>query len=50
MVLEADPGLREVARNKISGRCQASLAVSAGRLFLRTHARLLAIGKSRTTP
>jgi outer membrane protein assembly factor BamB len=45
VVLEADPGLREVARNRVSGRCQASLAVSAGRIFLRTHDRLLAIGK-----
>lgn len=50
VVLEADPELREVARNTVSGRCQASLAVSAGRIFVRTHARLLAIGKSRNTP
>jgi outer membrane protein assembly factor BamB len=44
-IVEASPEMAEVARNKLPGRAQASLAISGGRIFLRTDRRLHALGK-----
>jgi outer membrane protein assembly factor BamB len=43
VVVEAKPEFREVARNPLNERCQASPAVSAGRLFIRTEKALYCI-------
>lgn len=44
-IVEATPEMRVVARNRIDGRCQASMAVSGGRIFIRSDRHLYAIGK-----
>jgi outer membrane protein assembly factor BamB len=43
-VVNAVPELPVVTTNRLPGHCQASLAVSGGRLFLRTDTTLYAIG------
>lgn len=43
-VIRAAPKFEVLARNKIEGACQASMAVSGRRLFLRTATHLYAIG------
>jgi outer membrane protein assembly factor BamB len=43
-ILEAASRFKVVARNRLEERCQASLAVSEGQLFLRTEKHLLCIG------
>ena len=42
-VVEATPEMRDVARSTLPGTCKASLAVSQGRLFLRTDTTLYSI-------
>jgi outer membrane protein assembly factor BamB len=44
-VIHAGPKFEIVARNAIEEKCQASLAVSQGNLFLRTEAHLFCLGK-----
>lgn len=43
-VIEAGSQFKEVARNKLNEKCQASLALSGGRLFLRSEKNLYCIG------
>lgn len=43
-ILDAGPKFRVLGRNAIGERCQASLAASAGQLFLRTEKHLFCIG------
>ncbi|MHB1034585.1 MAG: outer membrane protein assembly factor BamB family protein [Pirellulales bacterium] len=45
-VIEAKPEFKIVARNTINERCQASLGVSGGQLFLRSEKNLYCIGKA----
>ena len=42
-VVEATPEMLEVARNALPGICQASLAISSGRILLRSDTRLYAL-------
>ena len=44
-VIEAGPQFKEVARNRLEEKCQASIAVSAGRLFIRSEKNLFCIAK-----
>lgn len=44
-VVKAGPKFEILARNEIGERCQASLAVSGGRLFLRTDKNLFCLGQ-----
>lgn len=44
-VIESGPKFEIVARNKMNEKCQASLAVSQGHLFLRTERHLFCIGQ-----
>lgn len=44
-VIEAGPHFKELARNKLDEKCQASMAVSGGRLFIRSEKNLFCIGK-----
>lgn len=44
VVLKADDSLEELARNSLDEPCQATPAVSGGRLFLRTTSQLLSVG------
>lgn len=44
-IIEAGPRFKEVARNKLAERCQASMAVSGGRLFIRSEKNLFCVGK-----
>jgi outer membrane protein assembly factor BamB len=43
-VIEAGPNFKEVARNRLDEKCQASMAVSGGRLFIRSEKNLFCIG------
>ena len=45
-VIAHGPEFKELARNPIGGRVQASLAIAGGRIYLRTASRLYAIGKN----
>jgi hypothetical protein len=45
IVLRAGPGAEIIARNSIGERSLASMAISDGRLFIRTDEHLVAIGK-----
>lgn len=42
-IIEASPTFKEVARNSINEKCQASIAVSGGRLFIRSEKNLFCI-------
>jgi outer membrane protein assembly factor BamB len=42
-VIKASPKFEELARNKIGEKCQASMAVSGGRLFIRSEKNLYCI-------
>ncbi len=44
-IIEAGREFRIIARNSIGQRCQASYAVSQGRIFIRSEKHLFAIGK-----
>lgn len=44
-VIDAGPEFRIVARNPLGEKCQASIAVSGGHLFIRTDRNLYCIGK-----
>jgi outer membrane protein assembly factor BamB len=44
-VIEAGPRLTVLARNRLEETCQASPAISGGRIFIRTEKNLFAIGK-----
>ena len=44
-VIEAGPAFKVVSKNKLEGACQASLAVSGRRIYLRTKEHLYAIAK-----
>ena len=44
-VVEAGPRFKEVARNALGERCQASLAIANGRIYVRTEKHLFCIGK-----
>jgi outer membrane protein assembly factor BamB len=44
-IVEASTEMQEVARNKLPGRAQASIAVSGAQIFLRTDRRLYCLGK-----
>lgn len=44
-VIEAGPHFKELARNKLDEKCQASMAVSGGHLFIRSEKNLFCIGK-----
>jgi outer membrane protein assembly factor BamB len=44
-VIEAGPEFKLLARNPLNEKCQASMAVSEGRLFIRSEKRLFCIGK-----
>lgn len=44
-VVKAGPKFEIVSRNPLNEKCQASIAVSGGRLFLRTEKNLFCIGK-----
>ncbi len=46
-VIEAGPEFKIVARNPLNEKCQASIAVSQGRLFLRTEKNLFCIGRTK---
>lgn len=43
LVIRPGPAFVELARNQLPGRCQASMAVASGDLFIRTDRRLYAI-------
>ena len=43
-IVEASPDMPVVEKNTIPGHCQASLAVSGGRIFLRTDTTLYCVG------
>ena len=45
IVIETGGQYKEVARNRLTGRCQASMAVSRGQFFIRTDTALYAIGR-----
>jgi outer membrane protein assembly factor BamB len=45
-VVEAGPAFRVLARNPVGERCQASLAISRGQVFLRGEKHLYCIGRS----
>ncbi|MHC4403233.1 MAG: outer membrane protein assembly factor BamB family protein [Planctomycetota bacterium] len=45
VIMKAGPQLEIIARNTIQARCQASIAVSQGRLFIRSDRYLFCIGK-----
>ena len=45
VVLKAGPTFEVVARNALSEKSQASMAVSAGRVFIRTEHNLFCIGR-----
>lgn len=49
-VLEAGPEFKVVAKNPLREKCQASMAVSGGRLFIRTATALYAVGKTVVGP
>ncbi len=44
-IVEAGPTYREVARNSLGERCQASPAISGGRVFIRTESSLFCVGR-----
>ena len=44
VIIEAGPQFKEVARNSMGEKCQASIAVSQGNLFIRTENNLFCIG------
>ena len=44
VIIEAGPQFKEVARNSIGEKCQASIAVSQGNLFIRSENNLFCIG------
>jgi outer membrane protein assembly factor BamB len=44
-VIEAGPQFRVLARNPLEERCQASMAVSRRRLFIRTDKHLFCLGR-----
>jgi hypothetical protein len=44
VILKAGPQLEIIARNTIDERCQASIAVSSGHLYLRSDKHLFCIG------
>jgi len=44
MVLEAGPEFKKLAENPLGEKCGASMAVSGGRLFIRTERNLFSIG------
>jgi outer membrane protein assembly factor BamB len=44
-VIEAGPQFKEVARSKLEEKCQASISVSGGRLFIRSEKNLFCIGR-----
>jgi outer membrane protein assembly factor BamB len=44
-IIEASATFKEVARNSINEKCQASIAVSGGRLFIRSEKSLFCIAK-----
>ena len=43
-VLEAGPEFKKLAENPLGEKCGASMAVSGGRLFIRTERNLFSIG------
>jgi outer membrane protein assembly factor BamB len=42
-VIEAGPDFKVVARNPLHEKCQASIAISSGRLFIRTESHLYGV-------
>ena len=46
IVLEAGPRFKLIARNPLNEKCQASMAISRGRLFIRAERNLYGIGSS----
>ncbi|NLH98856.1 MAG: PQQ-binding-like beta-propeller repeat protein [Chthonomonadales bacterium] len=44
-VVEAGPTFKQIAKNPLGERCQASPAISGGRIFIRTESSLFCIGK-----
>jgi outer membrane protein assembly factor BamB len=44
-VVEAGPQFKIISRNPLQEKCQASMAISQGRLFIRTEKNLFCIGK-----
>ncbi len=44
-VIEASPTFKELARNSLGEKCQASMAISGGRLFIRSEKNLYCIGR-----
>lgn len=49
VVLQTSPKFKVLARNRLAEKCRASLAVSSGRIYLRTEKNLYCIGKAVTT-
>ena len=45
LVLAVGPEYKEISRNRLNEKCQASPAISQGQLFIRTERNLYAIGK-----
>jgi hypothetical protein len=46
-VIQPGPEFKVLARNPLREKCQASMAVSQGRLFIRTDKNLFCIGNGR---
>jgi outer membrane protein assembly factor BamB len=44
-IIEAGPQFKEVARNSVNEKCQASIAISGKRLFIRSEKNLFCIGR-----
>ena len=44
-VIEAEPEFKVLAKNPLSERVQASIAISEGRLFIRTESNLFCVGE-----
>jgi len=45
IILEAGPKFKELGRNRLDEICKASMAISNGRLFIRTEHNLICIGE-----
>jgi outer membrane protein assembly factor BamB len=46
-IIQPGDKLEIIGKNPLAGRCQASMAVSGGQLFIRSDTQIYAIGKSR---
>jgi hypothetical protein len=46
-VIEAGREFRELAKNTLEARCQASPAISGGRIFIRSEGSLFCIGPQK---